>query len=637
MTLQPTATAARTRPHGNSRILSHFRRPALCFRVVVWLAPQWAFAAAAAPIPTTIEDFHLPGTQIGDVSIGAIGPSADCALCHGNFDPVAEPYRPWAGSLMGQAGRDPLFYAQMTTANQDVANAGYYCMRCHVPVSFVTGNAYDVSGDSLNARDRDGVSCHFCHAMVDPIYKPGISPPEDAAVLAGLAEVPAHYGDSMFVLDPTGLRRGPYSDPASPHDAIRAPFLRTGDYCGTCHDVGNPCVTLQPDGTFRYNTLDEPSPTFDPHGQFPLERTYTEWKLSAFANGGVNMGGRFGGTGPQVVSTCQDCHMPTTVGRGCYFAAERADLKRHEFAGASAWVLQIIRDYYAGDPEVDPAGVESGRLNAVAMVQRAASLAAEQDCGALRVRVTNETGHKLPTGHIEGRRVWVNVKVRDDQGALLVEYGHYDGATAELDEATTTVYEMHVGLSAEAAALTGYSEGVTTHMALADTIEKDTRIPPRGFQNQTYADAGAPAVGIAFADGQYWHDSLFPLPVGGASAEVTVYYQTVTRHYIEALHSANVTNHWGQTLYDLWLGSDKGAPIPIVTGTFTLDPLAGADADGDGVSNCEDACPGVDDRLFAADCHTAIPTVSGWGAVILALVLATLGKLRLGDTGSVSH
>lgn len=31
----------------------------------------------------------------------------------------------------------------------------------------------------------------------------------------------------------------------------------------------------------------------------------------------------------------------------------------------------------------------------------------------------NVTGHKLPTGHIEGRRVWLNVQVFDPSSGVL--------------------------------------------------------------------------------------------------------------------------------------------------------------------------------------------------------------------------
>ncbi len=525
--------------------------------------------AVAAIIDMTIEDFHLSGTQVSDVGPEIIQTSHTCSVCHGGYDPDNEPFFTWAGSLMGLAGRDPLFFAQMTTANQDVANVGYFCMRCHVPLSFVTGHAYDTDGSTLDDTDRDGVNCHFCHSMLDPIYRPGESPPEDEAILAGMDEVPEHYGNAMFVLDPTGLRRGPYEKTEAPHEAVYSPFHKAGRMCGTCHDVGNVAVDRLPDGTYTYNTIDERTPDENPHAQFPLERTFSEWALSEFATPGVDMGGRFGGEGVRVVSTCQDCHMPKTTGQGCSSGPPRSDLARHTFAGAAAPVLDLIAEHYKDDPNVDLDAIAAGRANAVSMLERAASLSVRVEEGLLRVQVTNESGHKLPTGHIEGRRVWLNVRLLNSTGALLREFGHYDYDEAHLDEESTTIFEMKVGLSEAAAEITGLPPGVTTHMALADLIVKDNRIPPRGFENATFEAAGAPVVGETYADGEYWHWSEFPMPPGAARAEVTLYYQSLTRHYIEALRDGNVTDDWGEILHSLWRVTGRGAPIPMATASWS--------------------------------------------------------------------
>lgn len=61
------------------------------------------------------------------------------------------------------------------------------------------------------------------------------------------------------------------------------------------------------------------------------------------------------------------------------------------------------------------------------------------------------------------------------------------------------------------------------------------------------------------------------------------------------------------------------------------------DEDTDGVPDCVDACPGVDDALFAPQCAEAIPTVSQWGLVTLALLLLTAAKLRFGRIMRVGH
>ena len=185
----------------------------------------------------------------------------------------------------------------------------------------------------------------------------------------------------------------------------------------------------------------------------------------------------------------------------------------------------------------------------------------------------NQSGHKIPTGHIEGRRIWINVRFLDAAGALVAERGHYDAAAAELDEESTEVFEMKVGLSADAAIATGLPAGVTGHMALADTIEKDNRIPPRGFDNAAFETGGAPAVGASYADGQYWSDVAYPIPAGTVEAAVTLFYQSLPKHYIEELRDGNVTDDWGTTLHDLWVETGRGAPISMALRSIRVDVL----------------------------------------------------------------
>jgi len=547
------------------------------------------------PVPATIEgDFFLSGTQVFDIGPYTIYHSQTCTDCHAQFmedDPHAEhyPYETWSSSKMAHAGRNPLFMAKMTLANQLVENSGYFCMRCHVPHSFITGNALEPWGDTLDEFDMDGVSCHFCHTMVDPVYKPGVSPPEDESILAGLDAVPEHSGNSMFVIDPNGIRRGSRGSFAV-HETIYSPFHATSDHCGTCHDVGNPAVSRQPDGSYWFNAFDEPVPDEDLWKQFPLERTYTEWSLSEFAAGGVDMGGRFGGDGHPtgIMQSCQDCHMPRTPGYASPWGEWHDDVARHEFAGASAWGLEMIGLYWEGDPAVDQEAIARGVANATSMLQRAASLELEQFGGQLQVKVTNETGHKLPTGHIEGRRVFITVKLFDDEDNLVHEYGGYDEAEALLDEDTTVVYEMHPGISEEASDVLGLPPGPSMASVVADVILKDNRIPPRGFDNEAFAAAGAPVVDYSYDDGRYWDDPCFALLPQAVRAEVFVSYQMMTRAYAESLRDNNVTDDWGEILYDLWLATDKAPPIEIVSDELTLKPVRQGDLTADGVVNGAD-------------------------------------------------
>lgn len=48
---------------------------------------------------------------------------------------------------------------------------------------------------------------------------------------------------------------------------------------------------------------------------------------------------------------------------------------------------------------------------------------------------------------------------------------------------------------------------------------------------------------------------------------MTLHYQTVTRHAIDALREGNHTDHWGDTLYELWKQTGKGPPIEMAVET----------------------------------------------------------------------
>jgi hypothetical protein len=547
------------------------------------------------PVPATIEeDFFLSGTQVFDIDKHIIQHSGFCALCHAEQEPD-DPYKEtyphfgWESSKMAHAGRNPLFMAKMTLANQLVDNAGYFCMRCHIPHTFITGNALDPWGDTLDHFDMDGVSCHFCHTMVDPIYKPGVSPPEDKSILASLDAVPEHYGNSMFVIDPTGTQRGSRGAITS-HDSIFSPFHASASHCGTCHDVGNPVVSKQPDGTYWFNPLGEPVPDEDLWTQYPLERTYTEWKLSEYAATGVDMGGRFGGSGHPtgIMHSCQDCHMPREPGFSTPWGEWHADVATHTFAGSNVWGMEMIGLYWEGDPAVNPEIVQRGIDNALSQLQRAVTLEATQEGAALNVKIINEAGHKLPTGHIEGRRVFSTVKFFDKHDQLVLEYGGYDYDQALLDASTTVVYEMQPGISEAASKVLGLPPGPSMASVVADVILKDTRIPPRGFNNEAYAAAGAPVVGYTYEDGQHWDEPCFAVPPGAVRAEVTVNYQMMTRAYIESLRDNNHTDHWGDTIYDLWLATDKAPPVQMAIENIDLQPVRTGDLNGDGMVDVSD-------------------------------------------------
>lgn len=530
-------------------------------------------------VPTTIRDLKLSGTQ---PHMGAIldDPSTTCVTCHGNYDVTNEMWSNWRGSLMGQAARDPFFYACMTVAEQDAPSVGDVCIRCHTPGGWQEGRSVDTGGGLLTAKDRQGVQCDFCHRAVDYNYVPGVSPAADAAVLASIVPLPLQYGNGQFINDPMPTRRGPYTDPFASHAFAYSPIHKSANICATCHDVSNPAFSNVGTGDYAPNAFDAEHPDMNVRNMMPVERTYSEWSQSEYASVGVYAPQFAGAKLDGMVSTCQDCHMRDVVAYGSNVTGTplRSDLALHDLTGGNTFVTDILTSFFPG--EVDAGQLAAAKARATNMIQLAASVELTPQTYGLDVKVTNETAHKLPSGYPEGRRVWINVKAYDTGGTLVFESGAYNVSTGVLThDSQAKVYEVHPGLSPSLATAIGMPAGPSFHFVLSDTVYSDNRIPPRGFTNTAFQSIQSPPVGYAYADGQHWDVTPYELPATADSVWVTVYYQTTTKEYIEFLRDANTTNTAGLDLYNAWVTQGMAPPVAMAQAGAHVDVATGVDED----------------------------------------------------------
>lgn len=528
-------------------------------------------------VTTTLNDFFLAGSQPGQS--GQLETPAKCDNCHGGYDKRVEPAFNWRGSMMAHSARDPFFYACLTIANQDAAFSGDLCIRCHSPAGWLEGRSVPTDGSALNNNDREGVQCDFCHKLVkptpigvnpypnDPIYVSSGTYAQDQSYLRTLSHIPLTSANGMYIADASNAKRGPYNDAVARHKMYYSPFHKEAEICGTCHDVSNPAFERKYDASgnsyYVLNSLNSPPPSFDPYTQFPIERTYSEWLRSAYNTPQGVYAPQFGGN-KQYVSTCQDCHMRDVTGKGCNMnnAPVRNDLPLHDMTGGNTWVPDIIPIFFPG--ETNSEALAAGKQRAAYMLQKAATLEVSGTIPNIKVKVINETGHKLPSGYPEGRRMWINVKAYDMNNNLIAEYGAYDYATATLNTSNTKVYEIKLGMSADVQAATGLSnlpDGSSFHFVLNNVVVKDNRIPPRGFTNQAFKEIQSQPVNYSYADGQYWDETSYTLPSNTAYYEVNLYYQTTSKDYVEFLRDENKTNDWGIRLYNAWASSGKSAPV----------------------------------------------------------------------------
>ncbi len=211
-------------------------------------AELWVPKTALA---TTTQNFHLPGTQPGGLN-SPLQTSADCDICHS-----ASIYDRWRGSVMSQAGRDPLMWSALAVSNAYAPGSGEYCLRCHTNKGWLEGRSSPANGSALTGVDlANGVACLTCHRMVDVIASPNDEASAiDTLVRSALDELPPANtsGSAMLILDPGDNRRGPFSLASTfpYHSARRTDLLgQAGSaetrsrLCGNCHNVRNPLLSL---------------------------------------------------------------------------------------------------------------------------------------------------------------------------------------------------------------------------------------------------------------------------------------------------------------------------------------------------------------------------------------------------------
>jgi len=572
-------------------------------------------------------DFTPHGTQPG-LSFGLM-PAQNCSNCHKGFSPPDWdnlPFSTWEGSMMANATRDPLFWAALDVANNDVPGVGDFCIRCHTNRGWYRGNSAKKTNGSIDPfgatgcqlqgtveasdngqNDYSGVTCHFCHRQEE-------QGPQNQPLMTNNAN--AWLDDQACANGGTGpCRKGPYNYPdgtytGPPHEWEHSVFIQTGQFCGSCHNVSSPDT-----GTGFAKTLIDTDGT-DTGLAMPIERTYDEWLNSRF--GDLIFRDSLGemlvtDDVPALVKTesCQQCHMDNSsdvAARACTIrdqGSRQDDLRTHQFAGGNAWMPAVLKSAY-GAALGREAGFDRTILYALDMLQnRSALVQAQVDSvsngtAQVSVKVTNLTGHKLPTGYPEGRRMWLHVEARDANNTVIWESGAYNPATAELThDAQLKVYETLQGIWNGSQCVTEEPSGRKLfHFVLNNCVAKDNRIPPLGF----VPGIETKPVGITYPTNPQhpgelvnWDITQYNIPVSGAALPVTVTaslnYQTASKEYIDFLASEASNNGFatenslcnrnlsvgpanqtrGAYMQSLWQNNGKSAPVVMGVSQTTIN------------------------------------------------------------------
>jgi hypothetical protein len=453
-------------------------------------------ALAAVTVPTEVQQ---PGTQPQQVK--SLESPDKCDNCHGGYNRAVEPAFNWRGSMMANAGRDPIFWATLAIAEQTFDGAGDLCIRCHSPGGWHAGRSTPTDGSALTAGDADGVECDSCHKMTNPDNTEHLGT-MSAPFIANDKQSPAtgYYGSGMVSLWGGSQKLGPYTDAAARHQSMASKFHRDVNFCGSCHDVSNPVVgdlahnngkPASGDPVVASGALGSPVTGKAAFNNFPfkygvVERTFSEHmsgslsktrvsdyaKLPAELQAGAikaayeSAKGDYADGAPRVFS-CQTCHMRAVTGQGCNKNPPvRTDLPLHDMTGGNVWMPDAILYQNTqgtlrlggGMTTTQIDAVKAGKERARQQLQLAASLTVSGNT----LKVVNLTGHKLISGYPEGRRMWLNTKWYDAANNLLREDGKYDvvatinGAQVksivDLAGTNTKIYEANHAMTQEWAA-----------------------------------------------------------------------------------------------------------------------------------------------------------------------------------------
>jgi mono/diheme cytochrome c family protein len=383
-----------------------------------------------------------------------------------SVSPVANlsEYGEWRYSMMGLAGRDPIFFSQLnseSTLHKNIVgqpNAPAFvqnlCLHCHGvmgqrqyqidngPNALLTRAELNKTDSKYGALGRDGVSCGVCHHITsdgfgDPTMQAttnttftgdfNIGPADE--VYGQFADVATYPMQSALGITPM------LGEPAPP----QVPAIEDARLCGSCHTI---ILPVYDDNGNQVMVNGQPKTFYE-------QATFPEWLNSKF-----------------VTVPCQTCHMPTefhgdpldpdptlayklaNIEDNTFptvpFREPDADITmeiqqpfaRHLLLGINTFALEMFKQFraqlglYAQDPylpgkfapiissqdtaiseSVDEATTQTATVQILSATRSNGTLTAD-------VLVTNLAGHSFPSG-VGFRRAFVNFRVLDSSGKEL--------------------------------------------------------------------------------------------------------------------------------------------------------------------------------------------------------------------------
>lgn len=408
---------------------------------------------------------HMTANYVDNIPLSGVVLDPPSGLEHGDLDPNFDP--------TSDNGTGTAFATLLSQIrNTDSGKRGVFCEVCHTytETRYTPYHNYDKSGTE-----------YFPALGTDP--RGSLLPPNEQDMLAEADAASPNLGYGVgagsFRLSPHAIGRperfGPLSandftalmDPyvgevfgisffhqqgefSGKHDGFYQVTFERAEFCSACHDVTNSLTLKNAEGNWV--------------GGFPIERTYTEWYHSRYADrpGNSNFD-------PAFKRDCQTCHMQQNfgnagtaqtlyiggqpvaplTGNACKSGPVRPVFYSHHFIGGNAYITGLIGEALdsQGNPQpyphlsvdsyssADPNSIYNNavwsdggsspsthharmawdRLRNVLDLDLSgpASVSAGSNAAITVVVANSGSGHNFPTGFPEGRNAWVSVRAFD--------------------------------------------------------------------------------------------------------------------------------------------------------------------------------------------------------------------------------
>ena len=169
----------------------------------------------------------------------------------------------------------------------------------------------------------------------------------------------------------TTIKYGSHSDAATAtHSTQVSAFLKSSELCAICHKFTHPLPGLE------------------------LQNTYSEWYYGPYRSQGRN---------------CQACHMPSYTGQAANDGPERPDVSAHIFLGGHTEMLKKAAIVSLWARVLERSGIKRVSIDAA---------------------VTNVgSGHLMPTGIPGIRELWLDLRVKNQEGTEIFAGRANYGAT----------------------------------------------------------------------------------------------------------------------------------------------------------------------------------------------------------------